>query len=93
MHEVLTQIVPCAPPEEPVHRVSGPTIPVDHAILEALEPGPLELREISRAVGDTAHHVFARVQTLVDKGLVEWHRLPDGPRRGPGASVYALVGS
>ena len=90
---MLTQIVPCAPPEPVSRRASGPTIPLDHAILEALENGPPELRQISRAVGDTAHHVFARVQTLVDKGLVEWHKRPDGPRRGPGASVYALTES
>lgn len=88
---MLTQIVPCSPPEITAPSTGGPTIPLDFAILNALENGPAELREISRRVGDTSHHVHARVQTLMTKGLVERSSIPGGPRRGPGASRYALV--
>ena len=83
--------MPCPPPEVVTQRPGGPTIPLDHAILRALDDGPMELREISRRVSDTSHHVHARVQTLIAKGLVVRNSIPGGPRRGPGASVYALT--
>ena len=88
---MLTEIVRRDPPAP---RAPGPSTPLDTAILAALADGERrELREVTVLVGDTTHKVHARIQTLVDKGLVLWTRLPNGPQRGPGASVYQIAGN
>lgn len=90
----LQDIVPCDPPAIMQTRSTGPTLPVDTAILAFLRSaGPAELREITAAVGDSTHHVFARVAVMRDKGLLV--RVPrfGAPSRGPGASVYQLAAS
>jgi DNA-binding HxlR family transcriptional regulator len=88
----LTAVEPCDPPVLLRDRTAGPTIPLDHAILGVLrDRGPAELREITKQVRDTTHHVHARVRMLVDRGLIERKLLAGGPRRGPGASYYELT--
>jgi len=85
----ITEIIPHEPILTPRQRSNGPSTPMDEAILEFLSDGqPRELREITKAVGGTTHNVHARTQSLVRKGLVTWARVPGGPMRGPGASVY-----
>lgn len=91
---MLTEIVPCDPPATARLGSPGPTLPVDEAILAVLADlaDPVPLRVITRHVGDTTHHVHARIETLITKGLVVRRRAPGAPRRGPGASVYELAG-
>jgi hypothetical protein len=88
---MLTDIVRSEPPTAS-SRPGGPTVPVDEAILRVLADvaDPVPLRFITQAVGDTTHHVHARIETLITKGLVVRRRAPGAPRRGPGASVYEL---
>lgn len=91
---MLTEIVPADPPIPVELRPPGPSTPLDVAILAALADGqPHRLREVARATGDTSHHVHARAQVLVERGLLLWLRPEGGPTRGPGASHYQLAGS
>lgn len=75
-------------------RTIGPTTVLDEAIIAHLRlaSAPVPLQQITKAVGDTTHHVHARVVVLMGKGLVERIQNPTGPSRGPGASTYRLVG-
>lgn len=83
---MLTEIVPSEPPNG---------VPVDKAILRVLADvaDPVQLRFITERVGngETTHHVHARIEALIARGLVKRYRPPGAPRRGPGASVYELV--
>lgn len=86
---IISEIIPREPTLTPRQRTTGPSTPMDEAILAFLSDGqPRELREITKAVGGTTHNVHARAQSLVHKGLVTWERVPGGPARGPGASMY-----
>ena len=88
----LTEIEPCEAPLSARDQIAGPSTDMDHQILQFLAQHPgVELRAITRAVDDTTHHVHARVQTLIDRGLVRRSPIPGGPRRGPGASRYRLT--
>lgn len=101
----LTEIEMCEPPVLQRDQTMGPSIDLDHRILRALRLVDERLHpagsaamgrslgEITQAVGGTTHHVHARVQTLIDRGLVIRERIPGGPRRGPGASQYLLTGA
>jgi predicted transcriptional regulator len=84
-----TEIIPCSPPAMVETAAPSSQVPVDGRIMQVLVEAdrPMELREITRLVDDTTHHVHARVQELVRKGLVVWNRHPER-RRGPGASTY-----
>jgi DNA-binding Lrp family transcriptional regulator len=84
----LTEILRRDPP---VRKQTGPSTQVDLKILKALAGGDrMELREITRIVGNTTHHTHARLQTLVNKGLVVRLKPPGAPARGPGASLYQV---
>lgn len=88
----LTQIEPCDPPTSVRDQATGPSTPLDHQILQHMQDRePMPLRAITRAVGSTTHRVHARLQVLIDRGLIRREALPDGPKRGPGASVYSLT--
>lgn len=91
---MLTDILPSDPPATS-SRSGGPTVPVDEAILRVLGDvaDPVRLQFITESIGGgaTTHHVHARIETLIDRGLVKRIRPPGAPRRGPGASVYELV--
>lgn len=89
---MLTAIEPCEPPVLTRDRNVGPTTDLDHLILQALaQRAGLRLQDITQVVGGTTHRVHARVQTLIERGLVHRERIPGGPRRGPGASRYLLT--
>jgi hypothetical protein len=89
---MLTEIIARDPTPAQGQRPVGPSTPLDGLILAFLGDGqPRELQEITRAVGGSTHKVHARAQSLVGKGLVTWTRIPGGPSRGPGASVYQLA--
>lgn len=89
----LTHIEPCDPPVHQRDQATGPSTPLDHEILRFLSHcgGPAELGEITRGIGGTTHRVHARVQALLDRGLVHRRPITGGPKRGPGASVYTLT--
>jgi DNA-binding Lrp family transcriptional regulator len=85
----LTEIIRRDPPVKPP---PGPTTALDALILQVLQDGERrELREITAALSVSTHKAHARIQTLVGKGLVNRTRLPGGPARGPGASVYQIA--
>lgn len=89
---MLTEVLPCEPPELVRDRATGPSIAVDCAILEYLKEHPGQpLSRITRGIGGRTHHVHARVQVLIDRGLVLRLPTPGGPQRGPGASWYYLT--
>lgn len=86
---MLTEIVRRDPP---ARKQTGPSTQVDQRILAVLAGGDRwELREIVHRVDSTTHHTHARLQSLVNKGLVVRWKPPGAPARGPGASLYQLA--
>ena len=82
------------PPLRSTERAPCPTVPLDHAVMRVMQDGTArQLVSIRRDVGlpVSTHDLYARVRTLVDKGLLIRTPLPGGPRRGPGASEYSLA--
>lgn len=90
---MLTDLLPCDPPDSVRARTAGPSRPIDHQILAFLhlqvDGAPLDA--ITKAVDDTTHYVHARVAALIRRGLVRRNVAPGAPRRGPGASRYSLT--
>lgn len=75
--------------------IKGPSIPMDHAILEVLQGGlEMEPRQLFQAIqfkleGEpTLQQVHARLRVLVRRGVVRYQKIPGGPSRGPGAGLY-----
>lgn len=74
--------------------IAGPTTQLDYEVMRIMKDGvERELASIRMALAGrpSTHDLYARVKTLVDKGLLDRMPTPGGPRRGPGASRYRLA--